>query len=65
MAVTQAPIAEHRPDPSELGESPAAGWRAISEEAACQGYKTGHMRWVLAIGFSLAGIALAAVAILS
>lgn len=64
MAVAPVPLAEHRPASPDLGES-TAGWRTITEEAACQGYKTGHMRWVLAIGFSLAGIALAAVAILS
>jgi len=37
----------------------------LSEQDASQGFKTGHMRWVLVIGFALAGIVLAVVAILS
>jgi hypothetical protein len=40
-------IADHAPD--------------LSEEEASQGFKTGHMRWVLAIGFGLACVAVAGV----
>jgi hypothetical protein len=41
-------ISEHAPD--------------LSEEEASQGFKTGHMRWVLAIGFGLACLAMAGAA---
>jgi hypothetical protein len=36
----------------------------LSEEQASQGHKTGHMRWVLLIGFALACLAVAGPAIL-
>jgi sensor c-di-GMP phosphodiesterase-like protein len=49
----------------EVVEEPEHTWTSLTEEQASQGFKTGHMRWVLAIGFALAGITLAAVAILS
>lgn len=65
MAATPPRLAEERTAPSGLTGGEADTGRTISAEAASQGYKTGHMRWVLAIGFALAGIALAAVAILS
>jgi hypothetical protein len=35
----------------------------LSEEEASQGQKTGHIRWVLAIGFGLACLAVAATAL--
>lgn len=36
----------------------------LSEEEASQGFKTGHMRWVLGIGLVLACLGLAGAAIL-
>jgi hypothetical protein len=36
----------------------------LSEEEASQGRKTGHIRWVLAIGFALACIGVAATALI-
>jgi hypothetical protein len=36
----------------------------LSEEQASQGHKTGHMRWVLGIGFVLACLVLAGAAVL-
>jgi hypothetical protein len=36
----------------------------LSEEEASQGQKTGHIRWVLAIGFALACLAVAGVALI-
>lgn len=38
--------------------------RDLSEVEASQGQKTGHIRWVLAIGLALACIAVASVAVL-
>jgi hypothetical protein len=34
----------------------------LDEEQASQGFKTGHMRWVLAIGLALACVAVGLVA---
>jgi hypothetical protein len=36
----------------------------LSEEEASQGHKTGHMRWVLGVGFVLACAAVAGTAVL-
>jgi hypothetical protein len=59
-----------RPSPTERLETPYGGspdhdYVELTEEQASQGYKTGHMRWVLAIGFALAGAALAITALLT
>jgi hypothetical protein len=58
------PSPTERLDPG-YGQSPDHDYVELTEEQASQGYKTGHMRWVLAIGFALAGIALALTAVLT
>ena len=60
--VTRTPLGEplDTPGPAEAAHT----WTSLSEETASQGFKTGHMRWVLAIGFALAGIGLGLAAIL-
>ena len=50
--------------PAADAEASQHSWATLDEESASQGYKTGHMRWVLAIGFALAGIGLGLTAIL-
>ena len=37
----------------------------LSEEEASQGFKTGHMRWVLGIGLALACLAMVGVAVVN
>lgn len=49
----------------DYGHPPEHGYVELNEEQASQGYKTGHMRWVLAIGFILAGLGLGAAALFS
>ena len=52
-------------DPLGLGSPvPSDAAPDLSEEEASQGHKTGHMRWVLGIGFALACVTLATVAVL-
>jgi hypothetical protein len=54
-------------DPSEgpSARKPDEDWVSISEEDVSQGYKTGHMRWVLGIGLILAVLAVFGIAVLS
>lgn len=55
-----------RLDPPSEGSSEAEEHAPdLSEEEASQGFKTGHMRWVLGIGFVLACIVLAGTAVLN
>jgi len=60
------PFPHNRNSPTAPEAKKKLGDRMVlSEQDASQGFKTGHMRWVLAIGFALAGVVLAVVAILS
>jgi hypothetical protein len=51
--------------PLEYGHSADHDYVELNEQQASQGFKTGHMRWVLGIGFALAGIGLGLTALLS
>jgi hypothetical protein len=64
MMATPTPVL-HDLDRAATDEASEHGWTTLSEADASQGFKTGHMRWVLAVGFALAGVGLALVAILS
>ena len=61
----RTPLGEPLDSPALQADTPAHSWATLGEEAASQGYKTGHMRWVLAIGFALAGIGLGLTALLA
>lgn len=56
------PVDPARAEPVEDSEP---DFVTLNEEQASQGFKTGHMRWVLLIGFALAGAGLGLAALLS